>query len=69
MAENYRTFQCDLTKGCDKPVFLANCLFCCISGDALIAKNVKNKVFSFDLVSRDPSVVACDMSNVCSGVK
>ncbi|KAM6573336.1 hypothetical protein CsatA_017416 [Cannabis sativa] len=32
-------------------------------GDARLAKNVKNKVFSFDLVSNDPSVVACDMSN------
>ncbi|XP_023553583.1 ribosomal RNA-processing protein 8-like [Cucurbita pepo subsp. pepo] len=32
-------------------------------GDARLAKNVKNKVFSFDLVSKDPSVVACDMSN------
>ncbi|XVF57985.1 hypothetical protein PTKIN_Ptkin07bG0026300 [Pterospermum kingtungense] len=33
-------------------------------GDARLAKNVKNKVFSFDLVSNDPSVIACDMSNV-----
>ncbi|XP_038999765.1 LOW QUALITY PROTEIN: ribosomal RNA-processing protein 8-like [Hibiscus syriacus] len=33
-------------------------------GDACLAKNVKNKVFSFDLVSNDPLVVACDMSNV-----
>ncbi|PSR87554.1 Ribosomal RNA-processing protein [Actinidia chinensis var. chinensis] len=32
-------------------------------GDARLARNVKNKVFSFDLVSNDPSVVACDMSN------
>ncbi|GMP29387.1 hypothetical protein CsSME_00004516 [Camellia sinensis var. sinensis] len=32
-------------------------------GDALLARNVKNKVFSFDLVSNDPSVIACDMSN------
>ncbi|XP_022134544.1 ribosomal RNA-processing protein 8 isoform X2 [Momordica charantia] len=32
-------------------------------GDARLAKNVKNKVFSFDLVSKDPSVIACDMSN------
>ncbi|KDP46405.1 hypothetical protein JCGZ_10245 [Jatropha curcas] len=32
-------------------------------GDAQIAKNVKNKVFSLDLVSKDPSVIACDMSN------
>ncbi|XP_021658473.2 ribosomal RNA-processing protein 8 isoform X2 [Hevea brasiliensis] len=31
--------------------------------DARLAKNVKNKVFSFDLVSKDPSVIACDMSN------
>ncbi|XWS44117.1 hypothetical protein CRYUN_Cryun15aG0017100 [Craigia yunnanensis] len=33
-------------------------------GDARLAKNVKNKVFSFDLVSNDPSVIACDMSNI-----
>lgn len=32
-------------------------------GDARLARNVKNKVFSFDLVSSDPSVIACDMSN------
>ncbi|XP_038889651.1 ribosomal RNA-processing protein 8 [Benincasa hispida] len=32
-------------------------------GDARLSKNVKNKVFSFDLVSKDPSVIACDMSN------
>jgi hypothetical protein len=25
---------------------------------------VKNKVFSIDLVSEDPSVIACDMANV-----
>ncbi|XP_015576170.1 ribosomal RNA-processing protein 8 isoform X2 [Ricinus communis] len=31
-------------------------------GDARLAKNVKNKVYSFDLVSSDPSVIACDMS-------
>ncbi|XVF14027.1 hypothetical protein REPUB_Repub09cG0021000 [Reevesia pubescens] len=31
-------------------------------GDARLAKNVKNKVFSFDLVSNDPLVIACDMS-------
>lgn len=37
-----------------------------LSGDARIAKSVKNKVFSFDLVSKDPSVIACDMSNVRS---
>ncbi|XVE84043.1 hypothetical protein DITRI_Ditri16bG0137100 [Diplodiscus trichospermus] len=36
-------------------------------GDAHLAKNVKNKVFSFDLVSKDPSVIACDMSNVPLG--
>lgn len=30
---------------------------------------MKNKVFSFDLVSNDPSVIACDMSNVCVVVK
>ncbi|XP_012459124.2 ribosomal RNA-processing protein 8 [Gossypium raimondii] len=32
-------------------------------GDARVAKNVKNKVFSIDLVSNDPSVISCDMSN------
>ncbi|XP_047334962.1 ribosomal RNA-processing protein 8 isoform X2 [Impatiens glandulifera] len=32
-------------------------------GDAILAKNVKNKVFSIDLVAKDPSVIACDMSN------
>ncbi|XP_038715239.1 ribosomal RNA-processing protein 8-like [Tripterygium wilfordii] len=31
-------------------------------GDARLAKSVKNKVFSFDLVSNDPLVIACDMS-------
>ncbi|KAJ3697006.1 hypothetical protein LUZ61_000711 [Rhynchospora tenuis] len=31
-------------------------------GDAKLAKSVKNKVFSIDLVSQDPSVIACDMS-------
>ncbi|KAG9441371.1 hypothetical protein H6P81_017225 [Aristolochia fimbriata] len=31
-------------------------------GDARIAKSVKNNVFSIDLVSSDPSVIACDMS-------
>ncbi|XP_022751874.1 ribosomal RNA-processing protein 8-like [Durio zibethinus] len=36
-------------------------------GDARLAKNVKNKVFSFDLVSNNPSVIACDMSNVPLG--
>lgn len=36
----------------------------CVSGDAHLAKIVKNKVFSFDLISNDPSVIACDMSNV-----
>lgn len=32
-------------------------------GEARLAKNVKNKVFSFDLVSSDPSIIACDMAN------
>ncbi|KAL4193392.1 hypothetical protein AMTRI_Chr06g176660 [Amborella trichopoda] len=32
-------------------------------GDALLARSVKNKVFSIDLVACDPSVIACDMSN------
>lgn len=34
-----------------------------ISGDARLARNVKNKVYSLDLISKDPSVIACDMSN------
>ncbi|KAL5729797.1 25S rRNA (adenine(645)-N(1))-methyltransferase [Ranunculus cassubicifolius] len=32
-------------------------------GDARLAKNVKNKVFSIDLVSKDPAVIECDMSS------
>ncbi|KAH7670596.1 25S rRNA (adenine(645)-N(1))-methyltransferase protein [Dioscorea alata] len=32
-------------------------------GSATLAKNVKNKVFSIDLVANDPSVIACDMSH------
>ncbi|XP_014520883.1 ribosomal RNA-processing protein 8 [Vigna radiata var. radiata] len=32
-------------------------------GEALIAKTLKNKVFSLDLVSNDPNVIACDMAN------
>ncbi|XP_027346840.1 ribosomal RNA-processing protein 8 [Abrus precatorius] len=32
-------------------------------GEALIAKSVKNTVFSLDLVSNDPEVIACDMAN------
>lgn len=40
-------------------------MFLSYSGDARLAKSVKNKVHSFDLVSHDPSVIACDMSNVC----
>jgi len=35
-----------------------------ISGDARLARSVKNKVWSLDLVAHDPSVIACDMSNV-----
>ncbi|KAH6781740.1 S-adenosyl-L-methionine-dependent methyltransferases superfamily protein [Perilla frutescens var. hirtella] len=31
-------------------------------GDARLSRSVKNKVHSFDLVSNDPSVIACDMS-------
>ncbi|GFQ06495.1 ribosomal RNA-processing protein 8 [Phtheirospermum japonicum] len=31
-------------------------------GDARLSRSVKNKVFSFDLVAHDPSVIACDMS-------
>lgn len=40
-------------------------LFSNVIGDARLAKSVKNKVFSFDLVSNDPLVIACDMSKVC----
>ncbi|CAN6708919.1 unnamed protein product [Malus baccata var. baccata] len=36
-------------------------------GDARLAKNVKNKVFSFDLISSDPSVISCDMANTPLG--
>nr|AFK47335.1 unknown [Lotus japonicus] len=32
-------------------------------GEALIANSVKNTVFSLDLVSNDPKVIACDMAN------
>ncbi|GAU29029.1 hypothetical protein TSUD_165470 [Trifolium subterraneum] len=32
-------------------------------GEALISKSVKNTVFSLDLVSNDPNVIACDMAN------
>ncbi|XP_002979584.2 ribosomal RNA-processing protein 8 [Selaginella moellendorffii] len=32
-------------------------------GDARLAKSVKNKVFSFDLVSNDPVVTACNMAS------
>uniref|UniRef100_A0A1D1XY34 Ribosomal RNA-processing protein 8 n=1 Tax=Anthurium amnicola TaxID=1678845 RepID=A0A1D1XY34_9ARAE len=32
-------------------------------GDACLARSVKNKVFSIDLVASDPSVIACDMAN------
>ncbi|CAN4082396.1 unnamed protein product [Withania somnifera] len=32
-------------------------------GDARLARSVKNKVWSLDLVANDPSVIACDMSN------
>ncbi len=38
---------------------LTSCL-----GNAAVSKNVKNKVFSIDLVSEDPSVIACDMAHV-----
>ncbi|KAF6137121.1 hypothetical protein GIB67_030885 [Kingdonia uniflora] len=50
-------------KGHDTSLIVAD--FGC--GDARLAKNVKNKVFSFDLVSHDPSVIACDMSNTRLG--
>lgn len=33
-------------------------------GDARLAKNVNNKVYSIDLVASDPSVIACDMAKV-----
>ncbi|XP_009799120.1 ribosomal RNA-processing protein 8 [Nicotiana tabacum] len=32
-------------------------------GDGRLARSVKNKVWSLDLVANDPSVIACDMSN------
>ena len=35
-----------------------------VAGNAAVAKNVENKVFSIDLVSDDPSVIACDMAHV-----
>ncbi|KAK4797535.1 hypothetical protein SAY86_029861 [Trapa natans] len=47
----------------DRSTSLAVADFGC--GDARLAKSVRNKVFSFDLVSNDPSVIACDMSNTC----
>lgn len=36
-------------------------------GDARLAKSVKNKVYSIDLVSSDPSVIVCDMSKTPLG--
>ncbi|EKX52220.1 hypothetical protein GUITHDRAFT_84776 [Guillardia theta CCMP2712] len=33
-------------------------------GDAQIAKTLPNKVHSFDLISKDPCVVACDIAHV-----
>jgi hypothetical protein len=33
-------------------------------GDARLAESVKNKVHSFDLVSRKPIVTACNIANV-----
>ena len=32
-------------------------------GEALLSKSLRNKVFSFDHVAINPSVIACDMSN------
>ena len=32
-------------------------------GEALLSKSLKNKVYSFDHVAINPSVIACDMSN------
>ncbi|KAH0984672.1 hypothetical protein GBA52_011849 [Prunus armeniaca] len=37
------------------------------TGMHALQKNVKNKVFSFDLISKDPSVISCDMSNTPLG--
>lgn len=36
-------------------------------GEALISKSVKNTVFSLDLVSNNPDVIACDMANTPLG--
>jgi ribosomal RNA-processing protein 8 len=33
-------------------------------GDAALSRRLSNKVHNFDLVSRDPSVTACDMAHV-----
>ncbi len=33
-------------------------------GEAKLAENVKNKVYSFDLVSRKPHVIACNIAKV-----
>jgi hypothetical protein len=38
-------------------------------GNAAVAKNLKNKVFSIDLVSDEPSVIACDMAHVSTRYK
>jgi hypothetical protein len=35
-------------------------------GDAQLAKAVKNKVFSLDLVACDDSVIACNMAHGCA---
>lgn len=35
-------------------------------GDAQLAKGVKNKVFSLDLIACDDSVIACNMARVSS---
>jgi ribosomal RNA-processing protein 8 len=32
-------------------------------GEALLSRSVRNKVYSFDHVAINPSVIACDMSN------
>ncbi|XP_014522880.1 ribosomal RNA-processing protein 8-like isoform X2 [Vigna radiata var. radiata] len=47
----------------EEPSLFDMCLHVSIPGEALIAKTLKNKVFSLDLVSSDPNVIACDMAN------
>ncbi|URD77374.1 putative methyltransferase [Musa troglodytarum] len=49
--------------GCGEDSEKETSLLCDITGNATLAKSVKNKVFSIDLVSNDPSVIACDMAH------